>query len=132
MRYLLLLLLLLLLTGCASQQLFEAAPFSTQIITDSEVYHSNEIMHLNVRIDSPVAVENATIRIHGIYLNKDRIDEFLTSDLKKGENFVSLDYKTPNNFECTGIRPDMYEIKADIISKGEVITSSKKEIEIRQ
>jgi len=124
-------LLLFFVIGCIPIQL-QSSIGEITLSTDKGLYHSGEIIHITVSINSPIEIENVTIRFYGIYSRRYRLDQTKVVDLDKGENNVTLDYNAPRCYGCSGISPGTYQISADVIFNGENLVNSTVDVEIRQ
>lgn len=128
MKKIIIFLFLLFVIGCTT----EFITSSITLTTDKNLYHSNEVMKITANINSPVELNNATIRFYGIYASRYRLDKTKTVNLQKGQNIVTLEYNAPSCFGCSGIKPGTYKINADIIHNKETLANSSVDIEIRQ
>jgi hypothetical protein len=102
------------------------------ISTDRELYHSNEIMTINVTIDSPGEIPGADVRVYGINARYYRLDKTEKTNIDTGENTVVISYTTPSCTGCAGISPGTYQLNADLTYGGNVIASATRDVEIRQ
>lgn len=101
------------------------------LTTDKDLYHSNEIIKVTADIDSPVQLNNVSVRFYGIYSRRYRLDQTKIVDLNKGDNIITLDYQAPKCYGCAGIKPGTYKINADIIYNEETLTNTSVDIELR-
>jgi hypothetical protein len=131
-RIILILMLLVFLSGCTMQGKYIHRPGIASLETDKGLYHSGEIINITAGINSPINLENVKVRFYGIYSRVYRLDNTQTVNLSIGKNTASLEYKAPNCFGCSGIRPGTYQISADLIYGNDVLTTEKTDIEIRQ
>lgn len=132
------LILLIFIIGCETIQLRapdEISSFSLDEInlaTDKELYHSGEMMHIAFDINSPVAINNLSVRFYGIHAGNYRLDQTKIVNLTKGENTIRIDYNAPSCYGCAGISPGIYQISADVIYDEEILTNTSVDIEIQQ
>lgn len=124
-----LLVLLLFVIGCETAQLLSVGEIT--LTTDKELYHSGEIIHITANVNSPIILDNATIRFYGIHSRRYRLDQTKTVDLHEGENTITLDYQAPRCYGCAGIKPGTYKISADCMHNGQTLANTSVDIEIR-
>ena len=133
-----LLILLIFIIGCETAQLRapdEITPVSLakiNLATDKELYHSGEMMHITVNVNSPVSLNNVSVKFYGIHASKYRLDQTKIVDLHEGENIITLGYNAPRCYGCAGISPGTYQISADVIYNEETLATASVDIEIRQ
>jgi hypothetical protein len=139
MKQILFLIALILIAGCTSvaqMQINEPKTVPSiekiNLKTDKDLYHSGEIIHIEAKISSEMALSNATVRFYGIYASRYRLDQTKTSDLTIGENIVILDFTAPRCYGCAGISPGTYQISVDVVYGNETLANVTKDIEIRQ
>ncbi|MBW2991722.1 hypothetical protein KY345_00710 [Candidatus Woesearchaeota archaeon] len=139
MKQILFILLAIFLVGCQEteldiQEVSEETPpqANLELTTDKDLYHSNEMMNINVNIATDMQADNVSVRVYGIYASRNRLDMSKNLDLNIGSNDAVFEFKTPSCNTCSGIRAGTYEINAEISKDGEVIGKTSKEIEIRQ
>ncbi len=88
--------------------------------TDKNLYHSKEMMQLQVSISSGSPVQNATVHIWGII---DRHgDTHLIRDipveLKPGMTTITTEYQLPSCSKCSGIDPGNYTLNLKVVRDG--------------
>ena len=127
-----LVILLLLLVGCEITQINSPVLDTMRITTDKELYHSGEIIHITANINSPMELNNITIRFYGIHASRYRLDQTKIVNLYKGNNNITLDYNAPRCYGCAGINPGTYEICTDVIYNGKSLANATINVEIRQ
>lgn len=89
------------------------------IVTEKEIYHSNETLKVYVDFNSP-APGNVEIQVSGI---KNMFDTPLVSEKKnvrieKGNNRIDFEFKTPSCEECSALKPGMYFINSSVSLAG--------------
>ncbi len=85
------------------------------VITDKEIYHSNETLKVYLDFNSPDA-GTAEIQVSGI---KNMFDTPLISEkrdvrIEKGNNSVDFEFNTPSCEECSALKPGNYFMNATI------------------
>ena len=81
------------------------------VSTDKALYHSAEVLNLNIIVNSNEDVENVSAKASGI---NGRMNLEKTVSLKKGENLVSFTYTLPRCNVCGGISAGTYEISCGV------------------
>lgn len=104
---------------------------SVSLLTDKDVYYSNELMNITVIIDSENIIENVDVRVYGINARRNRLDKTEKVGIKEGLNTVNFLYKTPSCYGCAGISPGIYKINAEVKYDNKTINKIK-EVEIRK
>jgi len=128
---------LLFLAGCKQAEITNnptskiLSQSSMQLNLDKNIYHSNEQMNITVQIETNKTAENANIKVYGIYASRNRLNLSKTTNLSEGNNLILFEYKTPSCNTCSGIRPGMYDITAEVEYNG-TMTKETKQIEIQQ
>lgn len=92
----------------------------TSFQTDKNLYHSKEMMQIQVSISSGSPVANATVHIWGI---TDRYgDTHLLKDipveLKPGVTTITTEYQLPACSKCSGIDPGDYPVNLKLVRDG--------------
>lgn len=85
------------------------------VVTEKEIYHSNETLKVYVDFNSPAA-GNAEIRVSGI---KNMFDTPLLSEeknlrIEKGNSRVDFEFTTPSCEECSALKPGKYFMNASV------------------
>ncbi|MBN2013572.1 MAG: hypothetical protein JW778_00180 [Candidatus Altiarchaeota archaeon] len=114
-----------------TRPLVQNPEINISLSTDKDVYHSNELMSINVVVDSSHDLD-VLLRIYGISAGYYRIDKTESMALLRGLNQKSFSYQTPRCYGCAGIQPGSYNVNVDVIYNSEVIASSTTEIEMQQ
>lgn len=89
------------------------------VVTDKEIYYSNETLNVYVDFNSPDA-GNAEIQISGI---KNMFDTPLVTEKKnvrieKGNNRINFEFTTPSCEECSALKPGTYFINSSVSLTG--------------
>jgi hypothetical protein len=101
--------------------------------TEKELYHSNELMKINVTINSNKELNNASLIVKGINSRKRfRLNKEQKINLKKGVNSFIVEYTTPRCNTCSGIKEGTYEIIAKLIHDENIIANNSSNVEIKQ
>ena len=98
------------------------------VSTDKAVYHSAELLKLDVVVDSNMPLENAKVTASGI---NGRMNLEKTINLTEGENPVSFEYTLPKCNVCGGIAAGKYEISCGV-SYGNLTSGNSTLVEILQ
>ena len=127
MKLIYLFLFLIFIIGCETE-----VDSSITLETDTDVYHSGEIIHITSQIQSPADINGVLVRFYGIDAGRYRLDETITTNLVKGENTIAFEYTAPSCNTCSGINPGVYNINVDVMDNQETLVSETINIEIRQ
>ena len=92
----------------------------TSFQTDKDLYHSKEMMQIQVSISSGSPVANATVHIWGItdrygdtHLMKD-----IPVELNPGVTTITTEYQLPACSKCSGIDPGDYPVNLKLVRDG--------------
>ena len=85
--------------------------FIENISTNNIVYHSAELMKLNISIYSTSNLQKAVVKVSGI---NGRLNEEKIVNLKEGINEVYFNYQLPRCNVCGGIKAGDYEINCEV------------------
>lgn len=118
----------------ACTQLMGSGPTIESVATDKDLYHSNEVMHITMVVESPAGVTNATFVITGIRDNngRERLSHNLTTGLLRGSNNVTYDYQLPPCSGCAGLSPGDYQFNVTIFEDGVVSNTVNHTVRIEQ
>ena len=94
--------------------------------TDKNAYGSNEDIEFSLIISSQDELKSAVITISGIKPSQRAyINESVYLDINPGENPIMVSSQTPFCTKgCGGVYPGPYEIKAEVLIGGSLITHS--------
>ena len=86
-------------------QLIQTNPSEIEIKSfyfDKQLYHSNELMNITLKVYSPDDMKDIEIRVYGIEdrQNRHKLDITKKINLTKGTNTLSLSHTTPSCFGC--------------------------------
>lgn len=106
----------------------------TSLSIDKELYHSNEVMKIAISVSARGQGQNATIRLYGI---KDsdgdiRLEKELPVTLVPGPNTVMYDYQLPPCSSCAGLAPGTYQIEAELVRNGTILSNASRSVQIEQ
>ncbi|MBN2422059.1 hypothetical protein JXB41_02435 [Candidatus Woesearchaeota archaeon] len=141
MKKIIVLVLILFVIGCKQSlignNLIKEKPLEVNIIdlnADKELYHSNELMKINVLIESNQDINGVNLKVYGIYSkNSYRLSYSEKINLTKGnENLVEVHYTTPRCNTCSGISEGIYDIMAELDFNEEKLAEKTISVEIRQ
>lgn len=97
------------------------------ITTDTETYHSGEMMEAKVAVACNQDLESAIVKLYGVKdkfgsykINQEEIVEINSP----GEEVVFL-ASMPSCYGCAGVEPGEYELKVDVIYNGEIYSTTK-------
>jgi len=112
-------------------------PVSAGIVnvsTDKGLYHSNEVMVINVTISSPGSLTNASLKFDGLRDNygRERISHDIPADLKPGETNITYIYNLPPCSICAGFSPGNYSFNVSLIQGTTVLSNMTHFIRIEQ
>ncbi len=114
---------------------FDEKPIITlSIMTDTETYHSGELMEAKVITSIDRDIDSAILRIYGV---KDKFGKYRVNDQKIVElrapgNETSFIIRMPQCYGCADISPGEYEINCELIYDGEVIGNTTKTIRLEK
>ncbi|OYT53368.1 MAG: hypothetical protein B6U72_05895 [Candidatus Altiarchaeales archaeon ex4484_2] len=112
---------------------FEIKPdINLEMITDKEVYSSQELMEITVNIKSGGFLGNVSLRVFGISGKSQSMDIERKFDLDKGNRSFSFNYLIPycSTKSCTSVEPGPYYVKAVLLYEDAVIALSGREVRI--
>lgn len=98
------------------------------ILTDKKVYHSSEIINLDLIISATGDLKDVVVRVTGI---KNKLNKEKTVDITEGENDISFSYQLPKCNVCGGISEGEYPIDCEI-SYDEIVLNDSVTIEVQQ
>lgn len=100
---------------------------------DKNVYRSSEEMELKAVIETPIKLDNITVKVYGIRVSGGyRVsDERLVHIDPPGrtETFI---FRIPSCYGCAGVSPGEYPIKIEIEKNGTVISNSSTTISLQK
>ena len=87
-----------------------------EITSDKEVYHPDEVMNIQLSMESPRDIDGVNILIEGIKNSRDiyKVSRSYEKNITKGSNNITIEYITPSCSKCTGIDPGTYFINATV------------------
>lgn len=102
--------------------------------TDKDVYHSKELMKLQVGLSSGTAMENVTVHIEGISdrYGDIRLKKDISLNLVPGTNTVTYEYQLPTCSSCSGLDPGIYPINVTVIRLGKAIAIGNHTVHLEQ
>lgn len=91
-----------------------------KLVTDKEVYYSNETMFVLLEIFSEDDIKNVMVNVSGIEntFGRSMIEDSRVLNLKKGNNTVDFVFKMPSCEECSSLSPGSYMINATVETDG--------------
>jgi len=133
MKYLIL--LFFLLTACTAQITeTETIPQFDKLIltTDNQLYHSGDMINIDLNIYAYEDIPDAEIRFYGIHASRNRLDHSQIVDLKQGANTISHNFQAPSCNSCSGIKEGTYQITSELIQNTKLLAEKTTSIEIKQ
>ena len=120
----------ILMPGCINQ---ESSLALVSISTDKDLYHSREIMHINVTIDTSSFRENFTIVLQGLKSQKVNRGYQLTAsttlNLEEGRNVISFSETLPACSSCAGLYPGEYFVNISVFRDTKLLLTGSHVIE---
>lgn len=97
------------------------------IVTDKEIYYSNETLKAHVDVNSSEDI-SGKLTVSGIKndFNRALINETRDESLKKGNNGFDFELKTPSCEECSALSPGVYTVNATLTVGGKTFETYKK------
>jgi len=104
------------------------------VSTDKDLYHSNEVMVINVTVSSPGTLTNTSLRFDGLRDNygRERISHDIPGDLKPGETNITYSYNLPPCSICAGFSPGKYSFNVSLVQGTTVLSNMTHFIQIEQ
>jgi hypothetical protein len=117
-----------------SQNLSEDQPINISFSTDKEVYHSGELMNINVSINTAKDLENLTLKIQGIKDSRGnfRVYQEKLIDVKSPRIESEFKFQMPSCYGCAGVSPGEYEIVLYLISGNETLGNYTKTVNLEK
>jgi len=101
--------------------------------TDKDIYHSNELMKVEVEIDSENELDNCQLAVYGIEVRgKPKMYHVVPMNLTVGSNLVMYGYKMPACNKCAGVNPGNYSIHAELYYNNTLVIESIGEVRLVQ
>lgn len=102
--------------------------------TDKDLYHSKELMKLQITLTSGTRLDNVTVHMEGI---RDRYGDLrLTKEiplsLTPGTNTVTYEYQLPSCSKCSGLDPGMYPINITVMHSGQALAIGNHTVHLEQ
>ena len=96
------------------------------VTTDKDVYHSKELMRINISLISKENLDDVCIKVEGIKDRRgnNRLSKEIHTNLIKGLNIKTLDYELPSCSKCAGILPGEYYINASVAYNNRTVTAN--------
>jgi len=106
---------------------------SITVLTDKEVYHSNEEMEIKVLIETTEELPDSEIYLYGIDtggVRGPRLEIEEDAEIKVGSTALSFEYTTPKCYGCAGISEGLYNINVELTDENGTIANATTEVEI--
>jgi len=106
----------------------------TSVSTDRDLYHSNEVMHIAIGVNSAGNLENTSLDINGITDRNGniRLSYEMAAPLSPGPAVLTHDYQLPPCSHCAGLDPGMYEFNVTLVHDGVEISRMAHSVDIEQ
>jgi hypothetical protein len=114
-----------------TEKTFQNPGLLISLSTDKPLYHSNEVMKIDVGVVSMNQM-NVQLKVYGIYASRNRLDNVQDVNIIAGENKFSVDYTAPSCNTCSGIKAGNYSITAELVSGNKSLAKVVKNVEIQQ
>jgi hypothetical protein len=110
--------------------LSEGTEVTMSILTDTEVYHSGEIMEARVSAACSKDMDSAILRLYGIMdkTGKYRVNEERIVQMESPGTETVFLLRMPSCYGCAGISPGDYEIVSELLYNGETVGNCSKTI----
>lgn len=102
--------------------------------TDKDLYHSKEIMKLQVSVSSGSNIGNTTVHLEGITdrYGDVRLKKDIPVNLVPGTNTVAYEYQLPTCSKCSGLDAGDYPINLTVIRDGKSIAHGNLTVRLEQ
>jgi len=106
----------------------------TSVSTDRDLYHSNEVMHIVIGVNSAGNIGNTSLNINGIIdrNGNTRLTHEIAAPLSPGPTVLTYDYQLPPCSHCAGLDPGMYEFNVTLVHDGVEISRMAHSVDIEQ
>ena len=106
----------------------------TSVSTDRDLYHSNEVMHIVIGVNSAGNIGNTSLNINGIIdrNGNTRLTHEIEAPLSPGPAVLTYDYQLPPCSHCAGLDPGMYEFNVTLVHDGVEISRMAHSVDIEQ
>ena len=103
---------------------------SLSLSTDTEVYHSGEMMEARVAVACNKDLDSAIVRLYGVKDSRktSKINEQEIVEIKAPGDEVVFLATMPRCYGCASVSPGDHELTAEVIYGSEVISSTTKTI----
>ncbi len=104
------------------------------VTTDSDLYHSNNVMKITVKVTSSGTISNAALNITGITdrYGDQRLSHEIPANLSPGTNTLTYDYQLPPCSHCAGLDPGSYSFNVTLERDGMILDQTNHSIRIEQ
>ena len=125
--------ILLLLSGCISHSHISSVKI-VSITPNKTVYHSGELMKLNITLKASSALDNITINITGLEnkIGQIILNKYIVVRLVKGINNLIFEYTMPSCSSCKKLDLGTYPINVTVSYNGKIIAKGTKDIQLER
>jgi hypothetical protein len=104
------------------------------VSTDKPLYHSNEVMHITVDVQSTGAMNNATLLFTGIdnLYGDTLLKDMISVNLTPGSNMIPYEHQLPTCSHCAGLDPGDYQFNVTLERNGTILSYTNHTIRIEQ
>jgi len=107
--------------------------FNVSFSTDKYVYHSGEILTMNISTINGEKYDNVTIKIYGIKDSRGNFRIYYEKNISlKDKPYMNITFQMPSCYGCAGVSPGNYEVNLQILYNGNVIGSYNKTITLER
>lgn len=104
------------------------------VTTDSDLYHSNNVMKITVAVTSSGTISNAALNFTGITdrYGDDKMVHVMPVNLSPGTNTLTYDHQLPSCSHCSGLDPGTYSFNVTLERDGMMMDQANHSIRIEQ
>ncbi len=102
------------------------------VSADKQIYHSGDKINVSVKIESSIFIEDAIVKVYGIYAGSYRIEDTKDVIIYPGKRELSFAFTTPRCYGCSGISPGVYNLSVEVIYAGSVLKSKTINLTVEQ
>ena len=111
-----------------------AAADVVSVTTDKPLYHSNEVMQIEITVSSTAPEKDATIKIDGFTdsYGQTRLSHIMNASLSPGSNIFTYSYNLPPCSKCAGLEPGQYPVNVTLRKNGTPVSEKTIMIDLEQ
>jgi hypothetical protein len=106
----------------------------TSVTTDKDLYHSNDVMKMEILVNSTGFTTDTSLKIEGITdtYGQTRLSHIMSANLTPGPNIFLYDYHLPSCSKCSGLDPGNYPINVTLDKNGTIISNLSTTVHLEQ